>query len=214
MVVLLFLTNNILLFLDPAVAVYPNLTAFAYWEYCSIIQHNFHNFKNRWNLVIAICVNIDIHFPLCTCDKIIFIIHNCSPVPAWWVLVFSSARLKLSPVRPKLFDTTACSYLTWAPALCVCTINTMPHELYSWEWGGRAGESGDCSLEGGADTQKYFPAQKHTQMVYAISVNFTFERLFVREVTIHSITPFLNQVCRSLKKLLRYTLAPYVWILS
>lgn len=67
---------------------------------------------------------------------------GCSPVPACWLLVFSSCAVQglSSPVRPKVFDATACSYLTWAPALCVCTINTMPHELYSWEEGGGAGE--------------------------------------------------------------------------
>lgn len=63
-----------------------------------------------------------------------------SPVPEGWLLVFFqqlySARPRLSPDRPEVFDTTACSYLTWAPALCVCT---MPHESYSWAGGGGGG---------------------------------------------------------------------------
>lgn len=70
-------------------------------------------------------------------------IPGFSPVPVCLATCFQqlcSAGLKLSPVRPKVFDATACSYLTWAPALCVCTINTMPHELYSWEGVGRTRE--------------------------------------------------------------------------
>lgn len=60
-----------------------------------------------------------------------------------------NAGLKLSLVRPKVFDATAWSYLTRALTLHVCTIHTMPHELYTWGRGG--GEKTGCSLKGGAN---------------------------------------------------------------
>lgn len=64
----------------------------------------------------------------------------CFLVFLFFFLQLCSARLKLSRVSLKVFDATVCSYLTWAPALCVCTINIMPHELHCWEGGGKAAE--------------------------------------------------------------------------
>lgn len=132
--------------------------------------------QNSWNLLIAICVNIDIISPLCTCDKILFIMSSVDGEIEWlhngsWLLCSAcvlascfqqlcNAGLKLSLVRPKVFDATACSYLTRAHTLHVCTIHTMPHELYIWGRGG--GEKTGCSLKGGAISLLKQQQQKET----------------------------------------------------
>lgn len=103
---------------------------------------------------------------------------------ACWLNVFQqlcSARLKLSPVRPKVSDATARSYLTWSLTLCVCTINTMPHELYSWEGGGRTGKKEEKKV---FVTQTYLlnGEKKPLRMVRVMSVNVRFESWFMGEL--------------------------------
>lgn len=133
-----------------------------------------------------------------TCYKILFIkrpvdcenelLHSGSRLISGARLLAScfqqlcGAGFKLSPVRPKVLDATACSYLTWALALCVCTINTMPHELYSWE--GRRRRRGDVLFFGGGgswDTKVFPDTKKPTQMLFVMSVNVEFENGFIGE---------------------------------
>lgn len=131
----LLLTNNIIMFPEPAADVYlEQHSLIECGVHCTIFK------QNGKNLTIAINVNMGTTSPVCSCHTHLLIMRSVdfwdasihkmdsgsSPV-SFYFLQPNSARLQLSPDRPKVFDTTACPYLTWARTLCVCTIYTIPH---------------------------------------------------------------------------------------
>lgn len=80
-----------------------------------------------------------------------------------------SAGLMFSPLSPRVLDATVCSYLTWAPAVRACTVNTIAHELYSCECGGPTARAGRRK-------QRYFLTYKYNKVKYSLTLTVTSDK--------------------------------------